>query len=121
MVCFLLHFPWPHGRWALPITLSCGARTFLLSKTEGPNRFLCFRPAAIQSTPVSLKGFYARESNPFNAASWRLVKPSLPGTSASKLIIDGSAHTRLIEAPLRCNEVFGRGITTDSVDHAVRR
>ena len=28
-VCFLLHFPWPHGRSALPTTLSCGARTFL--------------------------------------------------------------------------------------------
>ena len=28
-VYFLLHFPWPHGRWALPITMSCGARTFL--------------------------------------------------------------------------------------------
>ena len=21
-VCFLLHFPWPRGRWALPITVS---------------------------------------------------------------------------------------------------
>src|SRR5208283_2791079 len=28
-VCFLLHFPWPRGRWALPITESFGARTFL--------------------------------------------------------------------------------------------
>ena len=28
-VCFLLHFPWPRGRWALPITESYGARTFL--------------------------------------------------------------------------------------------
>src|SRR5258708_6316831 len=28
-VCFLLHFPWPCGRWALPTALSCGARTFL--------------------------------------------------------------------------------------------
>ena len=28
-VCFLLHFPGPCGRWALPTTLSCGARTFL--------------------------------------------------------------------------------------------
>ena len=28
-VCFLLHFPWPFGRWALPTTLSYGARTFL--------------------------------------------------------------------------------------------
>ena len=28
-VYFLLHFPGPCGRWALHITLSCGARTFL--------------------------------------------------------------------------------------------
>ena len=28
-VCFLLHFPDPRGRWALPTTMSCGARTFL--------------------------------------------------------------------------------------------
>ena len=28
-VCFLLHFPEPCGRSALPTTLSCGARTFL--------------------------------------------------------------------------------------------
>ncbi|MEY3226429.1 MAG: hypothetical protein RLZZ536_1048 [Planctomycetota bacterium] len=28
-VCFLLHFPDPRGRWVLPTTVSCGARTFL--------------------------------------------------------------------------------------------
>ncbi len=28
-VCSLLRFPWPFGRWALPTTLPCGARTFL--------------------------------------------------------------------------------------------
>jgi hypothetical protein len=28
-VCFLLHFPGPCDRWALPIAMSCGARTFL--------------------------------------------------------------------------------------------
>jgi len=28
-VCFLLRFPWPRGRRALPATLPCGARTFL--------------------------------------------------------------------------------------------
>jgi len=33
-VCFLLHFPWPRGRWALPITVSSGARTFL---SPGPS------------------------------------------------------------------------------------
>ncbi len=30
-VCFLWHFPGPCGRWALPITVSCEARTFLPS------------------------------------------------------------------------------------------
>ena len=34
-VCFLLHFPWPRGRWALPITASCGARTFLPPSPAG--------------------------------------------------------------------------------------
>ena len=28
-VCSLLRCPWPFGRWALPTTLPCGARTFL--------------------------------------------------------------------------------------------
>ena len=28
-VCSLWHFPYPCGRWALPTTVSCGARTFL--------------------------------------------------------------------------------------------
>ena len=28
-VCFLLHWPDPRGRWVLPTTVSCGARTFL--------------------------------------------------------------------------------------------
>ncbi len=29
-VCFLRHFPYPRGRWALPTTLPYGARTFLV-------------------------------------------------------------------------------------------
>ena len=28
-VYFLLHFPGPRGRWVLPTTVFCGARTFL--------------------------------------------------------------------------------------------
>jgi len=32
-VCFLLHYPGPRGRWALPTTASCGARTFLSGST----------------------------------------------------------------------------------------
>ena len=40
-VCFLLHFPCPCGRWALPTTVSWGARTFLsrgkpLQRPPGP-------------------------------------------------------------------------------------
>ena len=40
-VFFLLHFPYPHpprggnGRWALPTTASCGARTFLSLEARG--------------------------------------------------------------------------------------
>ena len=38
-VCFLLHFPCPCGRWALPTTVSCGARTFLpASLSASPER-----------------------------------------------------------------------------------
>ena len=48
-VCFLLHFPWPRGRWELPITASCGARTFLPSGFMGLWRPHCARPAIIRS------------------------------------------------------------------------
>lgn len=34
-VSFLLHFPCPYGRWALPTTASCGARTFLSPVDRG--------------------------------------------------------------------------------------
>src|SRR5262249_40685831 len=43
-VSFLLHFPdpWPSGdglgRWALPTTVSCGARTFLSSARDDRSR-----------------------------------------------------------------------------------
>ena len=33
-VCFLWHCPGPYGRWALPTTASCGARTFLRMKLQ---------------------------------------------------------------------------------------
>ena len=46
-VCFLLHFPGPCGRWALPTTLSCGARTFLPAGL--PEGSAC--RAAARSTP----------------------------------------------------------------------
>jgi len=53
-VYFLLHFPWPHGRWALPIILSFGARTFLSSGSPRADMatHLHTQPAAVQSTPT---------------------------------------------------------------------
>ena len=45
-VYFLWHFPDPCGRWALPTTVSCGARTFLSQDTEG---FRLPRPASGRS------------------------------------------------------------------------
>jgi hypothetical protein len=50
-VYFLLHFPWPRGRWALPTTVSFGARTFLPPRPFEPMwRLTKSRPAAIRST-----------------------------------------------------------------------
>ncbi|GIW79989.1 MAG: hypothetical protein KatS3mg105_1796 [Gemmatales bacterium] len=37
-VCFLWHFPCPRGRWVLPTTVSCGARTFLSLNWSGSDR-----------------------------------------------------------------------------------
>jgi hypothetical protein len=37
-VCFLLHYPEPCGRSALPTTLSYGARTFLSQSKTGSGR-----------------------------------------------------------------------------------
>ena len=52
-VCFLLHFPWPHGRWVLPITASHGARTFLSPSVQTARMAAAVnaQPAVIQSTP----------------------------------------------------------------------
>ena len=53
-VCFLWHFPWPRGRWALPTIAPCGARTFLPpvfpedAKKTASGRW----PAIIRSAPV---------------------------------------------------------------------
>ena len=46
-VYFLLHFPWPRGRWALPTTVPYGARTFLPPRPKP-------RPATAQTTPMHL-------------------------------------------------------------------
>src|SRR4029450_6782216 len=37
-VYFLWHFPDPCGRWVLPTTASCGARTFLCSSSRRTKR-----------------------------------------------------------------------------------
>ena len=54
-VCFLLHFPWPRGRWVLPITVSSGARTFLPPKPTKTDMAVRngFWPAAIRPTTPS--------------------------------------------------------------------
>ena len=52
-VCFLWHFPCPRGRWALPTTASCGARTFL------PETNLA---AVAQPTPEGIFYAEAREN-----------------------------------------------------------
>ena len=49
-VCFLLHFPWPRGRWVLPITVSMGARTFLPPLARARRKAL--RLAATGDHPV---------------------------------------------------------------------
>ena len=68
-VCFLLHFPWPHGRWVLPITASCGARTFL---PPDPDRA---RPAIIRPTSGEISIDPSRR-----AGKWRAESPALlPG------------------------------------------
>jgi len=61
-VCFLLHFPWPRGRWALPITVSYGARTFLPStpSCRVSDKFTSYRPAAVRPTLVLHHTVYHR-------------------------------------------------------------
>ena len=54
-VCFLLHFPWPRGRWALPITASCGARTFLPPDPTRSGSSFQTRPAIIRPTSDEIK------------------------------------------------------------------
>ena len=64
-VCFLWHFPWPRGRWALPTIAPCGARTFLPpafpkdAETTASGRW----PAIIRSAPVQCP-VYAADAAP---------------------------------------------------------
>ncbi len=55
-VYFLLHFPWSCDRWALPTTVSCGARTFL-----PPKPLSRLRPAAVQPAPSIYCIFSSRQ------------------------------------------------------------
>ena len=54
-VCFLWHFPWPRGRWALPTIAPCGARTFLPPACIERHRMTPRRPPAgdhpVRSSP----------------------------------------------------------------------
>ena len=50
-VCFLWHFPYPRGRWALPTTVPCGARTFL---SPALGRAATTQPAPV--TPILRSG-----------------------------------------------------------------
>ena len=55
-VCFLWHFPWPHGRWALPTIAPCGARTFLPpGPPRHPGAAIDREPAITRSAPVLQK------------------------------------------------------------------
>ncbi len=50
-VYFLLHFPGPRGRWALPITVFSGARTFLPPNPQRADKATReVRPATVQPT-----------------------------------------------------------------------
>jgi len=57
-VCFLWHFPWPCGRWALPTIEPSGARTFLPRRRVGPEEPRG-GPAVTRSTPVLQRTFYS--------------------------------------------------------------
>jgi hypothetical protein len=69
-VYFLLHFPEPFGRWALPTTLSCGARTFLQpTLNRHTTNATATRPAAAQLALRPLSN-----SNVKRAASQRFAR-----------------------------------------------
>ena len=56
-VCFLWHFPWPRGRWALPTIAPCGARTFLPPASSRRPKTPRYPPAGdhpVRSSPKSI-------------------------------------------------------------------
>jgi len=62
-VCFLWHFPDPRGRWVLPTTVSCGARTFLHGGVPGG-------PVVRPASPMACRrsGRSARSGDPYSIA-----------------------------------------------------
>ncbi len=68
-VCFLLHFPWPRGRWELPTTLSHGARTFL------PPGFLL---ADMSTDEIPTDGRPVHSTPPLASSAYCLVYTDCP-------------------------------------------
>ena len=94
-VCFLWHFPWPHGRWALPTIAPCGARTFLSSppvvRTAMPREGDQRSPGPLQSCPPDSTGSTAARSG--WGGLYRL-RPVLTATTS----IDGPAPSPPVTA-----------------------
>jgi hypothetical protein len=83
-VCFLLHFPWPRGRWALPITASCGARTFLPP------------PPAVRPIWRPLRAFGRRPSGPLQpeAGLYSATAAVTRGARASHAVVSAVSQFR---------------------------
>ena len=75
-VCFLLHFPWPRGRWALPITASYGARTFL-SPSPTRNRLWQFPSDPAGDHPTDFRQMKHR----LRAVGWKGGMSNIEGDS----------------------------------------
>jgi hypothetical protein len=63
-VCFLWHCPGPCGRWVLPTTASCGARTFLARAVAGLRLSSLDRDRSVRSDPLLLYGCRASQVQP---------------------------------------------------------
>jgi hypothetical protein len=73
-VCFLLHLPYPRGRWALPTIASYGARTFLsaISLTQRTSGYLQTTNQSIRKDSRYAK--IARRTAKISAAdTWLLI------------------------------------------------
>jgi len=81
-VCFLLHCPCPRGRWELPITLSCEARTFLCRvSVKTPTE----STAAAQPTPVI-------SHSTLISVTWRGVEVVLKGIPSQVFYASGASR-----------------------------